>query len=66
MHGSRGGRQWFKMYGRGDDFYDWDANAFHFIGSVGLADSPELTYKAHSMDYHMSHVAKDANGRPII
>ena len=66
MHGSGGGRRWFKMYGRGDDFYDWDANAFHFIGSVGLADSQELTYKAHSMDWHSDRVAKDANGRPIV
>ena len=66
MHGSGGGRRWFKMYGRGDDFYDWDANAFHFIGSVGLDESPQLTYKAHSMDWHSEQVAKDANGKPIL
>jgi hypothetical protein len=66
MHGSGGGRRWFKMYGRGDDFYDWDANAFHFIGSVGMEQSPELTYRAHSMDWHSERVAKDANGRPIV
>jgi hypothetical protein len=66
MHGSGGGRRWFKMYGRGDDFYDWDANAFHFIGSVGLEETPNLTYKAHSMDWHSEHVAKDENGRPIV
>jgi len=66
MHGSGGGRRWFKMYGRGDDFYDWDANAFHFIGSVGMDESADLTYKAHSMDWHSEHVAKDANGRPIV
>lgn len=66
MHGSGGGRRWFKMYGRGDDFYDWDSNAFHFIGSVGLAESADLTYKAHSMDWHSERVALDANGRPIV
>ena len=66
LHGSGGGRRWFKMYGRGDDFYDWDANAFHFIGSVGMEQSPELTYRAHSMDWHSERVAKDANGRPIV
>ncbi|MPZ14989.1 MAG: hypothetical protein GEU73_11300 [Chloroflexi bacterium] len=66
LHGSGGGRRWFKMYGRGDDFYDWDANAFHFIGSVGIDQSPELTYRAHSMDWHSEQVAKDANGRPIV
>jgi extradiol dioxygenase family protein len=66
MHGSGGGRRWFKMYGRGDDFYDWDANSFHFIGSVGMDQSPELTYEAHSMDWHSEQVAKDANGRPVI
>jgi catechol 2,3-dioxygenase-like lactoylglutathione lyase family enzyme len=66
MHGSGGGRRWFKMYGRGDDFYDWDANAFHFIGSVGMDQSPEMTYRAHSMDWHSERVAKDASGRPIV
>lgn len=66
MHGSGGGRRWFKMYGRGDDFYDWDANAFHFIGSVGMEQSTELTYRAHSMDWHSERVALDANGRPIV
>ncbi len=66
MHGSGGGRRWFKMYGRGDDFYDWDTNAFHFIGSVGLADSPDLTYQAHSMDWHIDRVPKDASGRPVV
>jgi predicted enzyme related to lactoylglutathione lyase len=66
MHGSGGGRRWFKMYGRGDDFYDWDANAFHFIGSVGIEQSPEMTYKAHSMDWHSERVTLDANGRPIV
>ncbi|HZT07318.1 MAG TPA: VOC family protein [Chloroflexota bacterium] len=66
MHGSGGGRRWFQMFGRGDDFYDWDANAFHFIGSVGLEDSPAMTYQAHSMDWHVERVPKDANGRPIV
>jgi len=66
MHGSGGGRRWFKMYGRGDDFYDWDANAFHFIGSVGMDQTPDLTYRAHSMDWHSAQVAKDAEGRPIL
>jgi len=66
MHGSGGGRRWFKMYGRGDDFYDWDANAFHFMGSAGMTDSPEMTYKAHSMDWQSERVTKDANGRPIV
>ena len=66
MHGSGGGRRWFKMYGRGDDFYDWDANAFHFIGSVGMDQSENLTYRAHSMDWHSERVALDANGKPIV
>lgn len=66
MHGSAGGRRWFKMFGRGDDYYDWDTNAFHFIGSVGLADSPSMTYKAHSMEWHAERVPKDATGRPMV
>jgi len=66
MHGSGGGRRWFKLFGRGDDFYDWDANAFHFIGSEGLAGSEDLTYKSHSMEWQLSHVNKDEAGRPVV
>ncbi|MEA2640603.1 MAG: Glyoxalase/Bleomycin resistance protein/Dioxygenase superfamily [Chloroflexota bacterium] len=66
MHGSGGGRKWFQLFGRGDDFYDWDANAFHFIGSEGLERSPGMTYKAHSMEYHVERVPKDASGRPVV
>ncbi len=66
MHGSAGGRHWFSLFGRGDDFYDEDANSFHFIGSAGMDESPALTYKSHSMEYHVERVPKDANGRPIV
>ena len=46
--------------------WEADANAFHFIGSVGMDQSPDLSYKAHSMDWHVERVPKDANGRPIV
>ncbi len=33
-HYSPEGVQFFKAVGRGDDFLDWDANMFHFVGAV--------------------------------
>ncbi len=33
-HGSPAGRKWKEAYERGDEFYDWDAHLFHFVGGV--------------------------------
>lgn len=50
-HGSPGGMQWFQVRGRGDDWYDWDTNCFHFVGGVPK-DSTFTEYEGHTMDWH--------------
>lgn len=51
-HGSPAGRRWFDLRGRGDDWYDWDTNCFHFMG--GAPTSRDFTeYEGHTMEWHM-------------
>ncbi len=33
IHGNPGGPRWKHAIGRGDSFYDWDTNLFHFVGA---------------------------------
>lgn len=57
MHGSVAGRRWKAMYGRGDQFYDWDTNSFHFVG--GSSASPTMaTYEAHYMEEYVDAFMK--------
>ena len=56
-HGSPGGIGWFKVRGRGDDWYDWDTNCFHFMG--GAPRDPSFTeYEPHTMDWHFPEYLK--------
>jgi hypothetical protein len=50
-HGSPAGRQWFDLRGRGDDWYDWDTNCFHFM-SGGPRNGSLVEYEPHTMDWH--------------
>lgn len=50
-HGSPAGRQWYVVRGRGDDWYDWDTNCFHFMGG-GPRDGSLVEYEPHTMDWH--------------
>ena len=34
LHSSPVGRRWKEPYERGDEFYDWDGHAFHFVGGT--------------------------------
>ncbi len=56
-HGSPGGIQWFEIRGRGDDWYDWDTNCFHFMGGVPH-DSAFTEYEPHTMDWHFPEYLK--------
>jgi len=51
-HGSPGGVQWFEVRGRGDDWYDWDTNCFHFMGGEPRGGS-FTEYEPHTMDWHL-------------
>jgi hypothetical protein len=51
-HGSPAGIQWFEIRGRGDDWYDWDTNCFHFMGGAPR-DRAFHQYEPHTMDWHL-------------
>jgi hypothetical protein len=51
-HGSPAGRRWFDVRGRGDDWYDYDTNCFHFMGGVPR-DSAFGDYVPHTMEWHL-------------
>ena len=59
-HGSPGGIQWYEVRGRGDDWYDWDTNCFHFMGGAPR-DASFTEYEPHTMDWHFPEWLK-ANG----
>jgi len=50
-HGSPGGVQFFEVAGRGDDWYDWDTNSFHFMGGAPF-DEEFTEYEPRTMDWH--------------
>jgi hypothetical protein len=51
-HGSPAGRRWFEIKGRGDDWYDWDTNCFHFMGGQPKGRS-WAEYEPHTMEWHL-------------
>jgi predicted enzyme related to lactoylglutathione lyase len=52
LHGSPAGRAWKGAYGRGDDWYDWDTNLFHFFVGVPR-DGSMATYEPHAIESYM-------------
>lgn len=59
-HGGPGGRKWYELRGRGDDWYDWDTNCFHFFGGAPVGDSMAL-YEPHSM-HHFAKLYAEEHG----
>jgi hypothetical protein len=51
-HGSGAGRRWYALRGRGDDWYDWDTNCFHFMGGAPTTRSFS-EYEPHSMEWQL-------------
>lgn len=54
MHGSLAGRAWHKQFGRGDGFFDWDLNSFHFVG--GVSKDEMHTYRNRFMDHYVKEL----------
>jgi len=52
LHGSPNGRRFKAAFGRGDDWIDWDANLFHFVGGTPRGESMAL-YQPHFLDDYM-------------
>ena len=53
LHGSPSGRKWKATYERGDEFYDADGHAFHFVGAThtSIVDSLAVYRPKESGDY---------------
>ena len=59
-HGSPAGQRWYEVRNRGDDWYDFDTNCFHFIGARPNGAS-FASYEAHSMEWQLPRWL-EANG----
>jgi predicted enzyme related to lactoylglutathione lyase len=62
LHGSQAGHRFKEITGRGDDWYDWDSNQFHFFGSMPLGDSLTF-YKGRSMQYFLDQWESAEGGK---
>jgi catechol 2,3-dioxygenase-like lactoylglutathione lyase family enzyme len=58
LHRSPVGRKWKEICERGDEFYDWDAHAFHFIGGIPLKDSSLALYQAKEQEEYLRELAE--------
>ncbi len=62
LHGSYAGRAFRAAFGRGDDWFDWDTNLFHFVGGEPEGGSMAL-YRQHTIDYYVdAYLASHARG----
>jgi catechol 2,3-dioxygenase-like lactoylglutathione lyase family enzyme len=51
-HGSPAGQRFYDIRGRGDDWFDWDTNCFHFMGGAPQ-DRAFSAYEPHTMTWHL-------------
>jgi catechol 2,3-dioxygenase-like lactoylglutathione lyase family enzyme len=57
LHRSPVGYRWKETYSRGDEFYDWDGHAFHFIGGVSQTDDGSLArYVGKEQDAYLNEL----------
>ena len=47
LHISPSGRQFKRITGRGDDWFDWDTNMFHFYGGTPIDGTSLTVYDGH-------------------
>ena len=53
------GYKWKEIYQRGDEFYDWDGHAFHFIGGIPKnADGSLVMYTPKEQDEYLRELAE--------
>ena len=53
-HGSPEGRQFYDLVAKGDDFFDWDTNQFHFVG--GTPHNRSLaSYDGHTVGFFVAN-----------
>jgi predicted enzyme related to lactoylglutathione lyase len=63
-HPSSAGREFKRLAGRGDGWFDWDTNLFHFFGGVPIGDSLAF-YEGHAIQYYIDQRGKTTEA-PIL
>jgi catechol 2,3-dioxygenase-like lactoylglutathione lyase family enzyme len=59
LHRSPVGLKWKEICDRGDEFYDWDCHAFHFMGGKPLKNDGSLSlYKAIEQEEYLLELAE--------
>ena len=59
LHRSPVGLKWKEICERGDEFYDWDCHAFHFIGGVPLKEDGGMAlYQAKEQEIYLHELAE--------
>ena len=59
LHRSPVGYKWKEIYQRGDEFYDWDGHAFHFIGGIPkYADGSLALYTPKEQDAYLRELVE--------
>ena len=63
LHRSPVGLKWKEICERGDEFYDWDAHAFHFIGGIPLKDGSLALYQAKEQEEYLRELAESLKAK---
>jgi hypothetical protein len=59
LHRSPVGYKWKEIYQRGDEFYDWDGHAFHFIGGIPVKNDGSMAlYKTKEQEEYLRELAE--------
>jgi hypothetical protein len=61
LHPSGGGRRFHKLTQRGDDFFDWDTNMFHFFGGAPI-DGSMSVYQGRSIQHYVEEWTRTRGG----
>jgi len=65
LHGSPIGRAWKAAFGRGDDWYDWDTNLFHFYVGVPERGASMATYEPRAIEAYMESYLAAREGHQV-
>jgi predicted enzyme related to lactoylglutathione lyase len=61
LHPSPAGRRFHAIVKRGDDFFDWDTNLFHFYSGTPVGDSLAV-YDSHAIEDYIDIWEREHNG----
>lgn len=62
LHRSPVGYRWKQIYQRGDEFYDWDGHAFHFIGGIPRKSDGSLAlYETKDQEAYLKELQESLN-----